>query len=951
MNTCLPKTDIDEPAYHTLFNADWYLEQYPDVAAAGMDPWQHFIRHGMSEQRLPCPVAALSLEEQLWQGHASALEPLQALARQQGLEGAIAGWVLGRWHAAHGNHTLAEPLLWHFFTEPAARLVVRHAGPCLLLFSALWHQNKTDEAESWLANSHWPPVPDLALARLMLPQHHRLTTLNRFFQAHGLCPVELQNPNAGLILDNLTANAVPAVQRRRWWQRMPLVTVIMPCYNASATIATALRSLQQQSWKNLEILVVDDASTDDSAELIAKLAAQDNRITLLRHQVNQGAYAARNSALAVAKGHFITIHDCDDWSHPQKIERQTSTLLASRHAVACVSHWVRCTPEVNVTTWRQEESWTHRNVSSLMFRRLVLRKLGFWDKVSVNADTEYYYRILKRFGTAAIAEVMPGIPLAFGRVDAQSLTQQSHSHLRTQYLENGLRRRYHEAAQQWHSTASAHNLYLSQAPGRRPFSAPVPMCRGTEAQKAHNLALLAQQSGLFDAAWYLRRYPDVAAAGMDPWQHYLHHGHKEDRDPGPRFSGSGYQFSVPEARDQNPLLHLLNTDQAVDYRLPAHRGGLTWQQDKPALLLCAHQVTEQCYGAERSFLDVLQALSALPCNLVVTLPSAMATGYVEQITALSHQVVILPYHWWQAGRAAEADTVEQFAGLIRQFNIALVYCNTLTLFEPLLAAKKTAVPSITHVRELPEHDAPLCSALQCQPEQIRQHLLQYSDFFIANSHVVANYLNAADRVDIIGNIIDINAFNLSFPACSRLQLGMVSSNLPKKGLHDFVRLAVLLQEQGVAVDCVLIGPENEHTQALFTERAAPANLRLAGYLPSPQEAIGQLDVLVNLSHFQESFGRTVLEAMAASRPVVCYEWGALPELVEQGKSGFLAPLGNIAQVAEYVAMLVGDEVMRNTMGQAGQARARRFYSPSAMQQAFASLLQAPTSPLNNKEKY
>ncbi|GAA3712714.1 hypothetical protein GCM10022421_19980 [Oceanisphaera sediminis] len=933
-------TAIDEPAYRALFNANWYLDHYKDVAAAGMDPWQHFIRHGMSEQRLPCPVAALSLEEQLWQGHASALEPLQALARQQGLEGAVAGWVLGRWHSAHGDHALAEPLLWHFFSEPAARLVVRHAGPCLLLFSALWHQNKTSEAASWLANPHWPEVADQALARLMLPQHHRLTTLNRFFQAHALCPVELQNPNAGLMLDNLAAHTVPAVQRRHWWQRQPLVTVIMPCYNAEATIATALRSLQQQSWQNLEILVVDDASTDGSANLVAHLSAQDPRISLLRHSTNQGAYAARNTALAVAKGHFITIHDGDDWSHPQKIERQAAGLYASKRAVASVSHWVRCTPEVNVTPWRQEESWVYRNVSSLMFRRVVLRKLGFWDKVSVNADTEYYYRILKRFGTAAITEVMPGIPLAFGRVDDQSLTQQSHSHLRTQYLENGLRRRYHEAAQQWHNTAAARNLYLSQAPGQRPFSAPAPMCRGTEEQKAHNLALLAQQSGLFDAAWYLRRYPDVAAAGMDPWLHYLRHGYKEGRDPGPGFSGSGYQWAEPRAQGKNPLLHLLSTDQAVGYTLPIHQGRLTWQPGRPSLLLCAHQVTEQCYGAERSFIDVLQALSALPFNLVVTLPSAIAAGYVEQIKELSHRVVILPYHWWQAGRTVETETVSQFAELIRQFNITLVYCNTLTLLEPLLAAKETSVPSITHVRELPEHDAPLCEALQCQPEQIRQHLLQHSDFFIANSQVVANYLNAPERVCIIPNIIESARFDLPLPRCARLQLGMISSNLPKKGLHDFVRLAALLHEQGVTVDCVLIGPENEHTRALFIEQAPPANLRFAGYLPSPQEAIGQLDVLVNLSHFQESFGRSVLEAMAASRPVICYDWGALPELVVHGKCGFLIPMGDVKQVAEYATLLASDKAMRISMGLAGKARAQELYSPVVMQQVMEALFKA-----------
>lgn len=936
----MPVTAASEQALHALFNPEWYLEQYPDVAAAGMAPWRHFVHHGMHEHRLPCPVTALELENDLWRGHTEVLPKLHTLAKGKGAEAAVAAWVLARWHASLGEHALAEPLLQAFFTEPVAGLLVNHAGPWLLMFSVLWHQKKLEEASAWLEQPGWPGLPDRTLARFMLPEHHTLTALNAFYQAHGLCPVTLHSEQQALELDNLSAPTTP-VASGCWWQRTPLVSIIMPCHNAEATIATALRGLQQQSWQNLEILVVDDASADGSASIVAELARQDPRIKLLRHSVNQGAYAARNTALARARGAFITTHDCDDWSHPQKIEHQVALLQANKRLVACTSHWVRCTPELNIAVWRQEPCWVQRNVSSLMFRKRVHRKLGFWDCVAVNADTEFYYRIIQVFGPAAMAETLPGVPLAFGRVNAGSLTQQSHTHLRTFYEDNGLRRRYHQAALAWQQ--STHKLYMPAAPDQRPFAAPAPMCRGSAVARAHNLELLAGQSGLFNAGWYLHRYPDVAAAGMDPWQHYLRYGYKEGRDPGPDFSSSGYLWAELGVREQNPLLHLLITDQAVDYTLPIHEGRLTWQPDRPALLLCAHQVTEQCYGAERSFIDVLEVLSALPFNLVVALPSAHALGYVEQIRSLCHHCVIFPYYWWQAGRKLETATIGQFVRIIRQFDIALVYCNTLTLLEPLLAAKETSVPGITHVRELPDHDAPLCEALKCQPEQIRQHLLQYSDFFIANSRVVANYLDAPERVSIIANIIDADSFDLPLPRCDRLQLGMISSNLPKKGLHDFVRLAALLHEQGIAVDCVLIGPENEHTRALFIEQTPPANLSFAGYLPSPQEAIGQLDVLVNLSHFQESFGRTVLEAMAASRPVICYDWGALPELVVHGKCGFLAPMGDVARVAEHVAILVGDDGMRTTMGLAGQTRARICYSPSTMQQAFASLLQVHTN--------
>lgn len=935
MHVAMPATAASEQALRALFKPEWYLEQYPDVAAAGMDPWRHFVHHGMHEHRLPCPVTALELENDLWLGHTEVLPKLHTLAQGKGVEAAVAAWVLARWHASLGEHALAEPLLRAFFTEPVAGLLVNHAGPWLLMFSVLWHQKKLEEASAWLEQPGWPELPDRALAQFMLPEHHTLTALNAFYQAHGLRPVTLHSEQQALELDNLSAPTTP-VATGRWWQRTPLVSIIMPCHNAEATIATALRGLQQQSWKNLEILVVDDASADGSANIVAEFARQDPRIKLLHHTINQGAYAARNTALANARGAFITTHDCDDWSHPQKIEHQVALLQANKQLVACTSHWVRCSSQLNISIWRQEPCWVQRNVSSLMFRKRVHRKLGFWDCVAVNADTEFYYRIIQVFGPAAMAETLPGVPLAFGRVNAGSLTQQSHTHLRTFYEDNGLRRRYHQAALAWQQ--STHKLYIPAAPDQRPFAAPAPMCRGSAVARAHNLELLAGQSGLFNAGWYLHRYPDIAAAGMDPWQHYIRYGYREDRDPGPVFSGSGYRYATPEAQGDNPLLHLLNADKACDYSLPHHAGQRPWQPDAPTILLCAHQVSEHSYGAERSFLDVLSAFSALPCNLVVTLPSAQNTDYADQILALSHRLIVVPYRWWYAGRSEDTETVAYFEHLLQRYDVSLLYCNTLTLLEPYVAARNSKVPSITHVRELPEHDAALSQALNASPAYIREHLLAHSDFLIANSTVVADYLNAPERVEIIGNVIDAHGFDLPWPGRERLQVGMISSNLPKKGLHDFVALASLLQQRGIAADCLLIGPDNEHTQAMRTQTNLPANLILTGYIPASYDAIAKLDVVVNLSHFQESFGRTVLEAMAAGRPVICYKWGALPELVKHGETGFLMPLGAITEVAARITTLSNDNDLLVTMGKAAKSRATQHYSPLNLQQALSRLL-------------
>jgi hypothetical protein len=253
-----------------------------------------------------------------------------------------------------------------------------------------------------------------------------------------------------------------------------LVSVIVPAYNAEATLAVALRGIQQQTWKALEIVVVDDASTDGTVAVVEAFAAKDSRVRLVTLPANSGAYAARNMGLNVCSGKFITVHDSDDWSHPEKIEKQVEALIASDKIMVSFSHWVRMTPDLIFGGWRSPEnwgSWVHRNVSSLMMKREVFDRLGYWDQVKCSADTEYYYRVIKCYGLSAIEEVLPGVPLSMGRSHPNSLTQQSETSVFTIF--GGVRRDYHQAFRRWHDQAkSLGDLYMDINMGERPFPAP-----------------------------------------------------------------------------------------------------------------------------------------------------------------------------------------------------------------------------------------------------------------------------------------------------------------------------------------------------------------------------------------------------------------------------------------------------------------------------------------------
>uniref|UniRef100_F4C876 Glycosyl transferase family 2 n=1 Tax=Sphingobacterium sp. (strain 21) TaxID=743722 RepID=F4C876_SPHS2 len=107
---------------------------------------------------------------------------------------------------------------------------------------------------------------------------------------------------------------------------LPLVSVILPCYNTERHIAEALRSIMQQDYKNLEIIVLDDHSSDGSWEIIQNLAAQDSRIRAVRNERNLQLIQTLNKGIQLARGQYIARMDADDISEPSRISTQIAYL-------------------------------------------------------------------------------------------------------------------------------------------------------------------------------------------------------------------------------------------------------------------------------------------------------------------------------------------------------------------------------------------------------------------------------------------------------------------------------------------------------------------------------------------------------------------------------------------------------------------------------------------------
>lgn len=109
-----------------------------------------------------------------------------------------------------------------------------------------------------------------------------------------------------------------------------LVSVIMPSYNTSKYIVNSINSVRSQTYRNWELIIVDDCSTDNSLEIINSI--QDNRIKIFQNEYNSGAAVSRNKALREARGKWIAFLDSDDIWAPEKLEKQLKFMKDNDYA-------------------------------------------------------------------------------------------------------------------------------------------------------------------------------------------------------------------------------------------------------------------------------------------------------------------------------------------------------------------------------------------------------------------------------------------------------------------------------------------------------------------------------------------------------------------------------------------------------------------------------------------
>ena len=197
-------------------------------------------------------------------------------------------------------------------------------------------------------------------------------------------------------------------------KQSPLISVIMPLYNAERFVGESIGNILGQTVGDFELIVIDDASTDSSYDIASRYAAQDARIVLMRNDANHGAYT-RNRGLETARGSFITFMDADDRCSPERFARQTAFFGQHPQIDLCGSYYTMFGPD-DARKQKIQDPTTHEGIriqmlfgcpfamSAVMMRSEAFRCSGVQFRDTMAEDYQFWVDLSDHMHMANIPE-------------------------------------------------------------------------------------------------------------------------------------------------------------------------------------------------------------------------------------------------------------------------------------------------------------------------------------------------------------------------------------------------------------------------------------------------------------------------------------------------------------------------------------------------------------------
>ncbi|MAG35087.1 MAG: hypothetical protein CL878_02395 [Dehalococcoidia bacterium] len=377
-------------------------------------------------------------------------------------------------------------------------------------------------------------------------------------------------------------------------------------------------------------------------------------------------------------------------------------------------------------------------------------------------------------------------------------------------------------------------------------------------------------------------------------------------------------------------------------------------------ILCVNPKAE-IGGSDASLVDLVSHLDASRYAPVVLLPhsgpfdatlrqagATVVFGPVAPLRRFSRPVEFLTWlrNLVRSFRSTRA--------LIRHWNIRLVHVNSIVTLAPALATASVGVPLVWHLREL-----------VAGPPLVQKMLVgivaRTATRILAISSAVARQLplSAHNRLHIVPNGIDLTRFDIDEDrASSRHRLGLpqhapitcfVGRLAPWKGAHVYLDACELVAVQLPDAHFLLVGSSfpkyQDYTQQLLARtKRAPLAGRVTVFLNQTDIPgfMSAADVVLHCSVTPEPFGRVVIEAMAARRPIIAAAEGGVPEIITSADEGLLVPPGDAEALAEAALSVLNDPDKARRLGEAGYRRASAQFTTARLaarvDTVYASLL-------------
>lgn len=201
----------------------------------------------------------------------------------------------------------------------------------------------------------------------------------------------------------------------------PVVSIVMPTFNSADFVEKGLNSLLNQTYENLEIICVDDGSTDNTVDILDSICKKDPRVKVILCGENKGPAAARNTGMERARGKYIAFHDSDDFAFPHKITAQVKFMEKNPQIGLCGGQM-----DMHIY-WNDNKIKTHRNplahkeilLALLLFRcpfttpSVIIRKdiidqygLRYDENLWVGEDVDFYTKIISHTETCNLPDVL-----------------------------------------------------------------------------------------------------------------------------------------------------------------------------------------------------------------------------------------------------------------------------------------------------------------------------------------------------------------------------------------------------------------------------------------------------------------------------------------------------------------------------------------------------------------